>query len=127
MGGERAAVRNAADPEQVRRAGKKDRDREELFRASLVLVMQTAPGRAVLWGLLERAGVYRSIWSPNSEIHYNAGRQDFGHELMATIIAADEEAYLLMEREARGRVKRDNAEIDAAQTPASDQGAQENG
>lgn len=127
MAGERAAVRNAADPEQVRRAAKKERDREELFRAALVLVLQTTPGRAVLWGLLERAGVYRSIWSPNSEIHYNAGRQDFGHELMATILAADEDAYLLMEQEARGRVKKDNAEIDAAQTPASDQGAESNG
>lgn len=124
---DRAAVRNAADPVQVRRAGKKDQDKGELFRAALVAVMGTVPGRAFVWGLLERAGVYQSIWSPNAEIHYRAGRQDYGHELMADVLAADEELFLQMEREARGRVKKDNAEIDAAATPASDQEQTSNG
>lgn len=119
----RDLVRNAADPDQVKRAERRERKLEELFRAALVATLATEAGRAVCWGLLERAGVYRSIWTPNAEIHYRAGRQDFGHELMALILAADEDLYLTMEREARSRKRKDNAETDAAHTPASDQGA----
>lgn len=121
---ERDLVRNASDPEQVRRAAKKERDRAEYFRAALVATLKTAEGRAVIWELLDLAGVYRSIWVPNAEIHYRAGRQDFGHELMALVLAAGEDLYLLMETEARARKRKDNAETDAAHTaPASSEGA----
>lgn len=118
---ERAEVRNAADPAQVKRAGRKVRDREALLTDALRLTLLQPAGRFVLWDLLERAGIYRSIVAPSPEIHYNAGRQDFGHELLALVVACDEELYALMEKEARERKAKENRATDAAHTPKSEE------
>jgi len=117
MGDDRQLVRNAADPAQVRRAARTDRDRANLLRTHLRAALSTESGRFVFWDLLGRFGVYRSIWTPNAQIHYNAGRQDCGHELVALLVDADEDLYLTMEREARARVTRERRETEAAQTP----------
>jgi hypothetical protein len=116
----RALTGNAADPRHVDFAGRKERRREELFRQALGLVLSTPEGRVVLWTLLERAGVFRSVWDPSAKIHYNAGRQDYGHELLALLVDTNEESYLLMEREARQRARRDTREAAAVQAPAAD-------
>jgi hypothetical protein len=79
--------------------------------------MQSPAVRLVMWELLSQAGVYGSVWHASALIHYNAGRQDFGHELMAQLLDADEGAYDLMTKEARERAKRTAAEQDAAHTP----------
>jgi hypothetical protein len=113
--------RNAADPEQVRHAGRKDRRKVEAIKDLYRKVMATPEGRAVFWDILERAGVFRSVWHPSALIHYNAGRQDFGHEVMAELLNADEALYIVMEQEARARNKRDDIERAAIQTPSADQ------
>lgn len=118
------AVINAADPRQVRTAERLERRRLARFGDSLRAVLATPAGRAVLWGLLERAGVYRSVWDPSAKIHYNAGRQDFGHELLATICAADEAAYMLMESEARAQMRADTRETDAGHMTSIAEGEQ---
>lgn len=120
---DRADVRNAADEKQVSRAARKDRRKDAQRLAMTLAVLGTPEGRAFCWELLEKARVFESIWHPSAAIHYNAGRQDFGHELMADLIKADERLYLQMETEARGRARRENAETDAAHTPAADTGA----
>jgi len=114
-GGDRPWVRNAADPKQVRAAGRKQERRELEFLNSVRATMATIEGRAVMWGLLERAGVFRSVWDPSARIHYNAGRQDFGHELLSLLLEADEQLYLLMEQEARQRARSDARETAAYQ------------
>lgn len=58
-------------------------------------VMSNASGRRLMWRLLERAGTFSSIF--NSDTHlmsYKSGYQDFGHFLMAEIVAADENLLL---------------------------------
>lgn len=117
---DRAAVRNAADPQQVKNAGRSEKRRAAQFFDNLRAVMGTNYGRAVLWDLIRDAGVFESIYHPSSAIYYNAGRQDYGHKLMAQIITADPALYILMEREARERDARDDASQDAAQTPSAD-------
>lgn len=116
---ERALVRNASDASQVKRAARLEADGEEQKRARLQAVLQTPHGRAAMWDLLESAGVFRSIYHASALIHYNAGRQDFGHELMARLLEADEAGYLVMEQEARDRKRRANRNIDAATTAAA--------
>jgi len=111
---------NAADPRQVKGAGRRQREREEQLRASVAAVMSLEAGRLVMWELLERAGVFRSVWSPNSEIHYKAGRQDYGHELMATLLETNEGLYELMQREARARDRKNDVTAAAEQTPPAD-------
>jgi hypothetical protein len=119
---ERAVVRNAADPRQVKRAERLDRDSAAMFTGNLREVLATPAGRLVLWELVARAGVYKSIWTPNSEIHYRAGRQDYGHELLASILEADEQLYELMEREARARARAANYATDAAHISSASEG-----
>lgn len=111
--------RNAADREQVKYARRVERRAQERVTASLQVVMQTAEGRLVLWELLERAGIYRSIWDPSARIHYNAGRQDYGHEILGLMLEADADLYLEAEREARDRKRRQARETEAVQTPTA--------
>lgn len=114
----RALTGNAADPRQVRHAERKVEAREDEFLEALEQVLKTPGGRLVWWGLLERAGVYRSVWDASARIHYNAGRQDFGHELLGLAIDANEQGYLLMEAEARKRARDEAAETAGVQTRA---------
>jgi len=127
MNDQRAHVRNAADPQQVRRAARKEKQVEERFTNALREVMGTAAGRLVLWELLSRAGVYRSIWVMTAEIHYRAGQQDFGHMIQAEILKAGEDGYELMAREARLRAQREANETDAAHVSRAEQGDRSNG
>jgi hypothetical protein len=118
----RPLQRNAADPGQVRYAERKARQREERFQASLRTVLNSLEGRVVFWELLARAGVYRSVFDlSGSKTYYNAGRQDFGHELLALLTDADERAYLLMEQEAREFLRRRDAETAAMQAAQEDE------
>jgi L-amino acid N-acyltransferase YncA len=115
----RALVKNAADPKQVQYAQRKEKQRGERVNHALRAVMATPAGRVVMWELLTRAGIFRSVWEASAKIHYNAGRQDYGHELLATLIDVDEAAYQLMEREMRAIDRNDSRETAAVQTPAA--------
>lgn len=115
-------MRNAADKEQVKRAARFERNHEARKLVSARVVLEGYDGRAFCWDLLARARVFESIWHPSAEIHYLAGRQDYGHELMALLIQADENLYQLMEREARERARRDDRTTDAGHTPAAADG-----
>lgn len=120
---DRAQVRNAGDPQQVKRAARKEREAAELERAATVQVMATPAGRLFVWALLSRSRIYESVFHPSAnQIYYLAGRQDFGHELLALVIDSDDQAYQLMEAEARARTRRENAATDAAHTTSSTQG-----
>jgi len=92
-----------------RKARRQQRDYLEAVRA----VLGSEAGRLFCSHILQAAGVYRSIWTQSAEIHYRAGRQDFGHELMAEWLEASEELYDQMERENRARVRREHAEDEA--------------
>jgi len=110
----RTLVRNAADPDQVKRAGRKVDDIATQRRNRLRAVMETPEGRAFLWDLLNELKVYESVWHPSALIHYNAGVQDAGHKLMARMVDASEDHYDLMTREARARGRRFDSEVDAS-------------
>ncbi len=117
-----AEVQNAADPRQVRRAERKERRSENRRLAAYKAMLGTAEGRYVFWDLLSKARIFGSIFHPSgSSLYYNAGRQDFGHELVADLIRADDDGYLLMEREQRARDKSDASELEAAHTPRAEE------
>jgi hypothetical protein len=111
-------VRNAADPQQVRRARSREKDRGAFERSCFLAVLQEEYGRAAMRLLLERFGVYRSVWDQSAQrVAYNAGRQDAGHELQAVLLEASEPLYQLMESEALARARREQVATDAAHTP----------
>lgn len=123
----RAFVKNAADPQQVRNAERMERRRDRDRALALRGALETPSGRAALMDILEDCGIFRSIWHPSAQIHYNAGQQDVGHKLQARIIEASEEHYEIMEREARARRRARERETDAAHTPRAEQGDVNNG
>ncbi len=119
----RAYQKNAADLQQVKYAERKATQQQERVLVCLRAIMGAPEGRVVMWDLLARAGIYRSIWDPSARIHYNAGRQDYGHELLALLLEADGDLYQLMEREARAWQRSQDREAAAVLTPAASEGA----
>lgn len=121
MAADRALQTNAADPVQVRRAGRTARTREALFLAALRETLQYESGRIVFAELLDRAGLYGSVYDPaGSLMYFKEGRRNFGLELRAACEQADESATYLMDLERRTRRTRENAETDAALTPRAE-------
>lgn len=96
---EKAMVKNAADPKQVKRAANKEQFKKDNERSDLSKVLETPEGRRVMWRLLEHCKVFGSVWDPSSRIHYYAGKQDVGHFLMAEIVDAGEDYLLAMMKE----------------------------
>jgi len=123
--GDSALVCNAADAQQVQRGGRLARRRRERELNDLRAVLAIAEGRRVVWRLLEHCKVFASIWDPSSRIHYQAGVQDVGHYLMAEIAAADDEALIVLMRDARSRERAEAIENVATRTPSAAEGQRE--
>jgi hypothetical protein len=116
----RALVQNAANVDQVKRAGRKDRDADAERLAAIVEVLRTVAGRRVFADLLERAGLYESSFDQSqSLLYFKEGRRNFGLEMRAALERADEELTDLMDRERRTRRKLDDRAIDALHTPSA--------
>lgn len=96
------SVRNAADEAQVKEASNKEKRGREREIDDLVSILSTKHGRRFYWRMLTECKTYHSIWEPSAKIHYNAGRQDVGHFLMAEAIAASPDLYLKMVNESEG-------------------------
>lgn len=134
----RSVVRNAADPKQVNRGARLERDQAQRRELVLVEVLRTATGREFLVGLLEDLGLHRATFDPHGSIsNFNQGRHNTALELFARVQAAGEAAeqgdgtnlYELMEREARERRRRLDTATDAAHTAraTTDEGASPDG
>jgi len=91
------AVRNAADPKQVRKASKTEAQQRAEEIGDLRQLLRLAEGRRVLWRLLSHCGVFESTYAiPDSQTFYKAGQQDVGHFIQAEIIRANPDAYVQM-------------------------------
>lgn len=100
----RSMVKNAADQGQVRAAEKKEAYTRDHELNDLRRVLETPEGRRVLWRFMSKCNVFGSVWEPSARIHYNSGRQDFGHFVMAEIVDASEEYLFLMMKENKERI-----------------------
>lgn len=73
------------DPFDIDGAERAQRDREEKQRLisrqeveDIKWVMSDKRGRRMMWGLLERAGLYRSSFTGNSETFFREGARNIG-------------------------------------------------
>jgi hypothetical protein len=98
---ERALVKNAADEKQVKEGAKREKSHRDREIDDIRQVMSSPQGRRFIWRLLGHCGVYESIWEASAKIHYNAGKQDVGHFLLAEVVQANEELYSLMIKESK--------------------------
>lgn len=63
-------------------------------------LMSHKPGRAIVWRLLDRAGVYRTSFSPNgSQTFFNEGQRNIGLFLLAEVDEACPERVAEMQKE----------------------------
>lgn len=105
----RVAVKNAADPEQVKRAGDRDRRRREVEIADLRAVMGSVEGRRFVWRLLETGRIFTDRFDENSlRMARNEGRAHTGLILLADIDVACPELFDTMRREYLDRSKKDD-------------------
>mgnify|MGYP001589554210 CR=1 FL=1 len=113
-------VKNAADPRQVRNAGRKERDRRSQEIADLQAVLRLPEARRVLWRLLEWSEYLRNPTHARGDMtHQNIGRADAGRFLLSEIVEADEDKLYLMMQEARARKRYDAREAEAIRTPSA--------
>lgn len=123
MADDRALVKNAADPKQVKAAGRKEKQARERELADLIAVLQTEPGRRFVWRVLGYCKLFTDVWDPSNRIHFNAGLQHVGNWLTAEVTAADEEAFFLMMRESQARVRQEQIEAEATRTQRTEERA----
>lgn len=99
---ERALTGNAADEEQVERAGKVVAYTRKQQDNDLRSVMETAHGRRFVWHLLGGCGLYHEGWSEShAEMARIAGVRSVGLRLLKRIELACPDLYDLMQKEAR--------------------------
>src|SRR5678815_5417746 len=93
--GERSLVRNASDPEQVKRGKDVERLRAEQQLNDQRAVMSTREGRSECWRRLSECGVFKT--SMTNDPHwtaYNEGRRAVGLRELAEIMERFPELYL---------------------------------
>jgi hypothetical protein len=112
---------NAADPRQVWIAEKLEERRLSRWVSSLGAVMGDPNGRAFVWAVIRRAGVYESPFDPHGSVQsHKIGRGDMGREILAEVLRHYPAEYLLMEKEAREVEALERAQIEASRTRRGD-------
>lgn len=102
-------IRNASDEGQVRDAGRRARLAREKHLTDFKTVLSTREGRRYIWSLLCKCGCFKSIWEQSAKIHYNAGQQDIGLEILAEMKSIDSELFAKMFLEAKAEEEESNA------------------
>jgi hypothetical protein len=119
---QRSAVKNAADPKQVRAAGSVSQRRSQREDDALRQVLQTKAGRTALRAICHRAGIREGIFDHSGSVTYfKAGRQNFGFELMAWFEQLDPDNWAAADDEARLAAAQDRRTLDAAQVKSSEE------
>lgn len=116
-----ALVQNAADSKQVRyarRAEKSDRERE---LDDIRSILATEEGRRFFWRLMGWSGMYENPTHPRGDqTHQNIGKADCGRFLLAEIMEANEDAYLVMQQEAWLRARRSSTGAEASRIASAE-------
>ena len=108
MDQQKPLVKNASNRGQVNKAT----DTKKLERYNemqdLRKILGTIEGRRFVWRLLSECKVFGSIWHPSAQIHYNAGKQDFGHFILAEVGEASQDYLFKMMLENKNKEEREN-------------------
>lgn len=115
----RTLNRNAADRVQLDRAEKllkaRARQRFDLLRTQLA----TYQGREFVWQELERHGIFDLPRGTVEQTFEFLGKREAGIVLYEEISRGHADAFLLMQKEAIARAKREEDEIDGVNAPVS--------
>ena len=100
---------DAGDKESVQKKQKSNRTRRAVEGEFLRGVLSQPAGRAVMWRILSKCGLYRDNPFPDApgSMARHEGQRSIGLWLLAEIFDADPNAYERMRREAEQGVKDD--------------------
>lgn len=98
---EKAIVKNAADPEQVKKAKQKVESLNDKRLNDVREVLNTRRGRRFMWELLDFCGIFRTSLANEHQIFYNEGQRNVGLKLLADINEAAPQAYAVMLAESK--------------------------
>lgn len=100
--------RDVGDAAQVAEAKTVEQLCEEREREELRQVLGTRAGRAVLWRMLERCGIYRTSFTGDPlGMAFREGERNIGLACLNLCLTADPRAYTIMRDEATIRNKDD--------------------
>ncbi len=75
------------------------RDKQEVLN-DVIAVMDTHAGRRYIWRLLERAGIFRSPYSSETnDAYFRMGGHNFGLEVFTELLDASPDLFLVMQKE----------------------------
>jgi len=103
-GNEGAFVKNAADADQVKEAGRREKFRARQECDDLRAVLATPFGRRLVWKYLEACGVFSQSHVTGEAplaTAFNEGRRSIGLRLFDEVTRHDPGAYAVMVKEAR--------------------------
>src|SRR5437762_11871866 len=90
-----AMVGNAADPEQVKDAEKKEKRRDLRESDDLAALLELASFKRWAWRELDMLSMNSSVIGPSPEMtYYQAGKQDHAHRLIDEFDTARPGSYL---------------------------------
>ena len=97
-----AFVKNAADPEQVKSAGKKVSRKEQEWAADLRSLMTAPYGRRVLRRIFRLCGLNQlsHVRGDTHETSFNEGQRNVGLRILAECAQADPQLFAAMQCEA---------------------------
>jgi len=95
-------VKNAADAEQVKEAGVKEKFGRKQELNDVYNILAIPSGRRWVWRVLSDCGVFKSSFTGNSTTFFNEGRRDIGLRILADVMEANPDAYVQMAKEAQG-------------------------
>lgn len=115
---------NAANRKDVAEFEKRRKIKRRQELDDIRFLLSSAQGRRFIWRLIAQAEVFHSIWSPSAQVHYNAGKQDFGHFIMAEVTEADETYFIKMMQEslAEKNAEKEYLESKDGETPSPEEG-----
>jgi len=93
---------NVGDEVSVKKRKTKTKLRQERNEEELRQLLSHRMGRNFIWNVLSQCGVYRSSFNgDHTSTIFNEGKRSIGLWIMEQIMAADDSAYLRMQREAK--------------------------
>ncbi len=92
---------NAADPKSIDKKSKADKLHNSIEVADVRFLLGTQQGRRYVWRHLTNAGIFETSFTGNSTTFFNEGKRAVGLKMLAEVMEANPEAYVVMMSEAK--------------------------
>ena len=83
------------------RSGETAKLRAQIAANDIKWLMSSKQGRRIVWRLLDKAGVFRTSFTGNSETFFKEGMRNMGLFLVAEVMAHSPETFALMLQESK--------------------------